>query len=116
MTPYHGLPPFVADSDTSEDAALSVNASASSMRTRCLELIEQSGTSGMTCDELEVAMRMRHQTCSARLRELVLTEQIYDTGVRRTTRSGRSARVYRVGCSAPIVRVRCDKEQLEMFS
>lgn len=37
---------------------------------------------------------MRHQTASARVRELVLAGLIEDTGKRRKTRSGRGARVY----------------------
>lgn len=94
--PYHGLPPFVHGSDTSEDAALSVALDAPTMRTKCLDLIAQAGTAGCTCDEIEVALRMRHQSASARLRELCLMEQIRDTGVRRLTRSGRSARVYKL--------------------
>ena len=107
--PYNGEPPFVAGSDTSEDAAMSVSLEAPVIRAKCLALIERSGTVGVTCDELEVMLRMRHQTISARVRELVLMEEIYDTGARRKTRSGRGARVYRAGLSPlPVVKVGAD--------
>jgi hypothetical protein len=47
-----------------------------------------------TCDEIEELYTLRHQTASARIRELVQAGKIYDTGLRRDTRSGRKARVY----------------------
>ncbi len=90
------IPPYVGSSDTSFDAALSVAGSASTMRAACLEVIASAGTSGRTCDEVESLLRWRHQTVSARLRELVLMGSIVDSGTRRPTRSNRSARVYRV--------------------
>jgi hypothetical protein len=49
---------------------------------------------GATCDEVEQALEGRHQTISARIRELVLMHFIIDSKVRRLTRSGRLARVY----------------------
>ena len=49
---------------------------------------------GVTCDAIEEATRMSHQTCSARITELVIEGKIRDTGERRKTRSGRTARVY----------------------
>lgn len=49
---------------------------------------------GMTCDAVEAASGMSHQTCSARITELVTEGRIRDTGERRKTRSGRAARVY----------------------
>lgn len=51
---------------------------------------------GYTCDEIEQAFGLRHQTASARLRELELSGHLRKTDQRRT-RSGRMARVYRVG-------------------
>lgn len=49
---------------------------------------------GQTCDELEIALEMRHQTCSASITKLLALHQLFDTGKRRPTRSGRAARVY----------------------
>lgn len=80
-------------SDTSYDAAKSIAGGAEAMRVKCLEVIRQNGSA--TCDEVETQLDGRHQTISARVRELVQLGFIYDTGERRKTRSGRSARVYK---------------------
>ena len=54
-----------------------------------------------TCDAAEVALEMSHQSCSARFNDLQRLGLIYDTGIRRATRSGRSARVYAVRTPSP---------------
>lgn len=87
--------PYVRGSDTSRAAAASVEHSAKAQQSRCLQLIKDSGYTGKTCDEIEEILGERHQAISARLRELVLSERIIDTGSRRPTRSGRNANVYR---------------------
>ena len=51
---------------------------------------------GLTCDQVEQVLSERHQSVSARIRELVIAGRIYDSGERRATRSGKEARVYRV--------------------
>lgn len=51
---------------------------------------------GQTCEELEEFLQMKHQTCSARISELLKMGKIVDTGERRLTRSGKKARVYKV--------------------
>lgn len=101
VTPYGGLPPFVAGSDISETAAVSVAETASTMRQRVLRYIHHCCFIGATCDEVEVALGMAHQTASARIRELAQMELIEDTGDRRKTRSGRSARIYRTPVHKP---------------
>lgn len=88
--PYPESPGCVPGSETSCAAAESIDAS--SIRSRCLEWLKRAGTG--TCDELEVALGLRHQTASARLRELVLMGRVFDTQHRRPTRSGRKAAVY----------------------
>lgn len=60
------------------------------MRRQVLELVTRSPR---TCDEIEAALNMSHQTASARLTELYHACQIVRTG-RRPTRSGRQAWVY----------------------
>lgn len=50
---------------------------------------------GATDDELEAYLQIRHQTLSARRRELVQKGYIEASGKRRKTRSGRSATVWR---------------------
>jgi hypothetical protein len=47
-----------------------------------------------TCDEAEIALDMRHQTCSAAFTRLKKSGAINDTGYRRLTSSGRSAIVW----------------------
>lgn len=89
--PYPTGTPRIAHSDTSAAAGDSVEPIAASLRRRVL--IALAGGDA-TCDELEVALDMSHQTCSARVRELVLLGLVQDTGQRRKTRSGRGARVY----------------------
>lgn len=93
---YPNEPGYVAGSDTSRDAADSVANTALTMRMHIFDLLAKREPAGMTCDEVETALGYRHQTASARLRELSLSGAIHDTGDRRLTRSGRSARVYRV--------------------
>ena len=89
---YPESPGYVSGSDTSYAAAASVEDDASTMRARVLACIKENGPA--TCDEVEVLLDMAHQTCSARIRELCLKDQLIDTGGRAKTRSARSARIY----------------------
>ncbi len=77
---------------TSHEAALSVAPSAATLRGAILARIKDTG--GMTCDEVEVDLAMRHQTASARIRELTLGNLIREGG-ERLTRSGRKAIVWK---------------------
>jgi hypothetical protein len=99
MRQYPEDPGFVRGSDTSEAAAESVVAPAAAIRAIVRQHIvnaEHRDPPGCTCDELEAVTGGRHQTVSARVRELVLSGDIHDTGDRRPTRSGRNARIYRI--------------------
>ena len=89
---FNRAPPYVRGSDTSEAAALSIEPLAGSLRAIVLSTLRVGGA--MTCDEIEVELAMRHQTASARIRELALAGHIYDDGQRRKTRSGRFAVVW----------------------
>lgn len=93
MSDYPKFPGFVAGCDTSQAAAESIEKDAPRLQREILKLIDTYDTA--TCDEIEEMTNIRHQSCSARFRELVLAGRIIDTGLRRKTRSGRSARVYR---------------------
>jgi len=92
---YPDRPGAVRGSDTSEHAAESVEHDVSRLRGMVYNFISAC-EHGATCDETESRLFMRHQTCSARIRELVIRGKLYDTGERRLTRSKRPARVYRV--------------------
>ena len=91
---YPALPGFEAGSDTSEAAAASMVAHAPSMRARAHAHL-LGAEDGLTSDELERLTGWRHQSASARLRELVLFGHAYDSSDRRRTSSGRTAVVRR---------------------
>jgi hypothetical protein len=92
---YPERPGHVRDCDTSTAAADSLDDNLlSRLRAQIFTIIDLRPR-GATCDEIEIALNLRHQTASARVRELALGGLIFDTGQRRSTRSGRSARVYR---------------------
>jgi response regulator of citrate/malate metabolism len=78
---------------TSLDALSSIDAS--TLQGLVLETI-QAALAGLTCDEIEEQLDLRHQTASARLHELMKLGKIQDSGARRDTRSGRGAIVWRV--------------------
>jgi predicted transcriptional regulator len=96
--PYTSLKlPFTPGStllgtEASQAAAESMHVSASSIRGRILEWAH-SRLVGITCDEVEHALGYRHQTASARIKELVDSGALRERGDTRTTRSGRMARV-----------------------
>ena len=89
---YPDRPGHVAGNDTSFQAARSMDESASSLRELIFQEFKRRGP--LTCDDVEVITGISHQTCSARIRELVLKLRLGDTGNRSKTRSGRSARLY----------------------
>lgn len=86
--------PYVVGSDTSKEAAESVVASAQAVRVRVFKHIEAQGGQGSTDNEIEHALGLRHQSASARRRELVQRGMVYDSGARRRTDSGRKAAVW----------------------
>lgn len=96
--------PFVRGSATSRAAAESMTESAATIRSKVLAAVVAAGSAGMTCDEIEVALGLRHQTASARVRELAKAGAIrsaWQAGPpnlrhkkTRLTRSGRSAQVW----------------------
>lgn len=89
---YNGSPPSERVS-TSEAAAVSIYPSANTIRGKVLAVISDLGSEGATDDEVEGILGMRHQTVSARRRELYLLGLIVEVGTRRT-RSGRLAKVW----------------------
>jgi DNA-binding transcriptional ArsR family regulator len=87
------------------DTSRAANPSAAEKRVQRLRVYAgiRQAYGGATCDELEVALDMRHQTASARITELRKDGLIVDTGLRRATRSGRSARVYEIVTAAGVL-------------
>jgi hypothetical protein len=86
--------PGYSNPTTSKDAAETMKPKASALRLRVLAELQLRADVGATCDELEQAMDLSHQTASARLREMALKGTIVDSGKKRLTRSGRAAIVW----------------------
>jgi hypothetical protein len=83
---------FARGSDTSRNAALDNFPRKGTQRHRILEQLDLAGDRGLTCDQLEQQLVMRHQTASARVHELLHAGFIAPHGQRRT-RSGSLADV-----------------------
>ncbi|MCK5550627.1 MAG: hypothetical protein KAI41_08855 [Hyphomicrobiaceae bacterium] len=105
--PYGGFPPYVKGSDTSLIAAHLIADETLTLRAKVYLWIYRQGERGATDDEIERALEMRHQTASARRRELVLQGRIEDSERRRPTSSGRPAAIW--------VALPPEPEQREMF-
>lgn len=100
---HHWLPsraPSVDGSDTSEAAAASIQPHLGALQAQVLDCIARHRdchlVDGLTCDEVEWILEMKHQTASARILELRKKGLLRDSGYRRKTRSGRKAVVWRV--------------------
>lgn len=100
--PYRGHAPHEPkdEAGTSLAAAESMEDVRVPMGLRVYQFILQRGEDGATDDEIEESLGYRHQTASARRRELFLKERIFrkpadlfDNGLRKT-RSGRMAQVW----------------------
>jgi len=86
--------PFVKGSDTSEDAAKSMGASAGVLRAEVLRFLEDAGSDGATDEEIQIALSMNPSTERPRRGELVELGAVKDSGTRRPTTSGRQAGVW----------------------
>jgi hypothetical protein len=85
------FPPFVRGSDTSYEAAASMEEASGRYERMVFNLIK---SRPRTCDECESALNAKHQNISARIRALALKKLIVDSKERRKTRSGRNAVVW----------------------
>ena len=86
--------PFVAI-NTSEDAAAYQESTgkASTDRLRLTEYLRACGRRGTTTDAAEVGLGLLHQTCSARMKDLIDDGVVVRLENTRPTRTGRMARV-----------------------
>jgi hypothetical protein len=66
-----------------------------------LDHVRARGALGATDDEIEIATGLSHQNASARRRELVLRGALKPSGLRRRTRTGRTAAVWVEGTGHP---------------
>lgn len=69
------------------EAHAAISTDKAAMRYLIVRTVAKSGSKGMTCDEVELATNMKHQTCSARFSELKREGILVPTGERRLTRS-----------------------------
>lgn len=88
--------------DTSRDAAESIRSQINGMCRDVLEKVREC-PSGLTCEQVEQLLGMKHQTASARLRDLMemnpsplefRLDQKTGKPQRRVNSSGRTARIY----------------------
>jgi len=79
--------------DTSLRAFADIQGVSGKLRLIIWQTVFEAGTRGMTCEELEDALGMKHQTCSARITELKKSGHLVVSG-RRKNRGGSSARAY----------------------
>lgn len=99
MNHNQGVLPLVAreaphsGSETSRDAAASIRRHLPALESRVLVFI--AGRDGTTNDEIELALGMNGSTVRPRVVELRARGLVEDSGVRRPTRSGRPAIVWR---------------------
>lgn len=93
---YPDAPGYVRGSDTSKAAAKSLNPKTlSDLENRICRYVG-AHFNGVTSEEVQIALGLTHQNCSARTTELVLKGRLVDSGERRKTSSGRAARVLKV--------------------
>lgn len=90
---YNSIAPHAKGSDTSLAAAVDITDQAAALEQKIIAAVEKA-PSGLTCDETEVLLGMKHQTASARFREAVQHGMLERSGIKRKTRSGKQAGVY----------------------
>ena len=78
----------------SREAARSIEDVSGRLRMQIFNYIASRGVLGATCDEVEGALCMKHQTASARVHELMKSGHIIDSSQRRLTTSNRRAIVW----------------------
>jgi len=91
---YGGIPPHVKDSDTSRDAALLAIPKAQTQRSRVLQVLKHIWPKGRTDEEIQDLLQMNPSTERPRRIELVQKGLVFDSMVKRKTRSGRLAVVW----------------------
>ena len=96
MTGYPSIP-SVAHSPTSREAAESIRGDAATTLRHAVLLYLQSRADGATDEEIAEGTAIPSGTARARRWELMLAEEIHDSGETRTTRSGRLAVVWKAG-------------------
>jgi hypothetical protein len=92
--PYAGRVGRVHGSATSAAAGESQEPTLGTKQAKVLELLRQHNRPGLTDDELEYLTGWRHQSVSARRRELVLAGLVRSSPLTKATSSGRQATIW----------------------
>lgn len=103
--------PYAEEAETSLEAARTVERTTKDTdEARILAHIQRCGAAGCTCDEVEVAFGLSHQTASARINGLArdgkIIVDVFEDGdgnlrtVKRLTRRNCKAQVYVASCAA----------------
>ena len=88
-----GSAPF-SNNTTSKEAAEEIKPMIENLEEQVFSEIRKRIDFGMTCDEIEIILKMSHQTASARIRGLFLKDMIKASDLYRKTRTGRKAIVW----------------------
>lgn len=86
--PHNGVSTSIAAAESMRDHSVR-------LLTHVVAYIEGCAAFGATSDEAEQALKLSHQTCSARFNQAHRSGLIIRTAFKRKTRSGRDAFVYR---------------------
>jgi hypothetical protein len=86
--------PFQKHSDTSRDAAESMRPTAATLREAVFNYLFGRGSDGATDEEIQIDLDMAGNTERPRRRELQEAGKVRDSGMRRTTKTGRQAVVW----------------------
>jgi hypothetical protein len=92
--PSHGV------TDTSADAARSIELSVGHLQRVALRAIRSAGARGLTTNELAATVRIHRDSIQPRTSELRVRGLIRDSGARRENANGKSAIVWVAGGSA----------------
>lgn len=116
--------PGHAGTDTSKAAAAAIAPHTSRVARIILAHIRESmdtpnqAQRGMTADQVEMVTGLRAQTITGRIRELVMSGDLFDGGGRRATRRGRAAIIWEIppaGHQAPSTRRQDERKAATAF-
>lgn len=78
----------------SDEAHASIKPTKIFIQQQIIDYLRTCGPAGATCDQMELALKLSHQTCSPRVNELMKAKKIVPLDYKRMTRSGRRATVW----------------------
>jgi len=88
------IPPYQRHSTTSHRASQQVRHSTGNLRAKVLEYLRRCKQRGATDEEIQLATGLNPSTQRPRRVELVASHDVWDSGLKRKTTSGRKAVVW----------------------